>query len=380
MRMKQAFSVLPLACLLPLQLIYATEPQEAAYTYEYGEDYDEPEDKEYSEEEQATALAILKDLYAEQIRIIGRVNNKETADAAVDLLHHQTDHLTPELLRALNHCDLKERIRIRDAFKRQFTTKHKELKQQLYFGSTLLARELSGSTAFAQPPSPMPEDLQHEIFEPTPHTDTEEDTDLLVTGGPGFTQETAWQLTLPPDKVAKEAIVDHITSALTVTPINKRHWDWNDPQLEVVFANGKVYYHLILDIYTSADAPDASRFELEQWYDISATYPFASEAEWQAEQERLIQNIQTLCEVLSHIQNKESAEASSAQTKAIVANIRSGYTAYYLLDGDSEQFQTFNAKAAPHFRKMSEEVTRIRRENFFGSETLQEVIKPEGNF
>ncbi len=373
--MRHTLFALSFFCGSLMQSIYAQEPAEAVDAYDYDGDYEEPEDKEYTPEEQAAALETLKGIYASQLKIILNVHDKESADAAVDLLRKQFLMFTPELLHVLDSTDYEARAQLNKAASRQLKAKHQELKQQLYFGSTLLAKELAGSTSYTVPATPLPEDYKAKLIKDTPY-DTSED--VRITGGNGFTKESAWKLTVSRQQPAQYVVLHHIDATLDLSSVLESGWDFSNPTLSVVFADNKAYMLLKMDLYSTADTPVEPRHELEQWFDLSASYPFGSEAEWHAQLERMIDNIANLQTALGRIQNKESADAEAAHITTLLADIRAGYTAYYLLNDDSELHEQFHLKAAQHTRTMKAEVERIRKANHFDSVALKKVIKDKG--
>ncbi len=365
-----AFFYLPL-----LQPLNAQQPAQQADAYDYDEDYDELEDKEYTEEEQAAALETLKGIYANQLKIIQNVHDKESADAAVHLLQKQFEILTPELLHVLDSTDYKARVQLKKIASKQFKARNQELKQQLYFGSTLLAEELAGSASYTVPPTPLPEDFKTKLITNTPYDGADE---IQVTGGKGFTKETAWKLTASVQEPAKYMVLHHADQKLDLSYILERRWDYSNPTLSVVFADNKAYMLLKIDLYNTADTPVTQRHELEQWYDLSAIHPFATEAEWHAQLNLLIDNIGNLQTALGKIQSKETADAAAAPITALLADIRAGYNAYYLLIDDSELYEQIHLKAAEQTRTMKAEINRIRKANHFDSEALKKVIKDKG--
>lgn len=378
--MRHTLFLLSFFCYPLMQPVYAQEPATEVDSYDYEDDYEEPEDKEYTPEEQAQALTTLEGIYAGQLKIMQNVHDKETADAAVHLLEKQYKLLTHELLQVLKSTNVEARFQIYTSYSHQLNARDQELKKQFYFGSTLLARELAGSTSYTVPPTPLPEDLKTKLIKNKPF---EYSAEIQITGGNGFTRETAWKLTTQKQEQepepAKHIILHHMDTKLDLSSICEKHgWDWSTPTLSVVFADSKAYMLLKMDLYRVIDIPVEPRHELEQWYDLSACYPFTSEAEWHAQLDLVIDHLKTLQTALRRIQNKETADTEAAHITALLADIRAGYIAYNLMDDNSELYKQFHLKAEQELHTMKAEINRIRKADYFGSDSLKSVIKDKG--
>jgi hypothetical protein len=125
-------------------------------------DYEEEEDIIYTPEQQADALAKLKDCSEQSLRALRSVYDRASADAAVALLQ-KSNHTLTDITPILASMDQNEVMSILFITGEQQEEEIRRLAKVQFYGSEALAKELTGSAALVRPAATMPDELK-ELF------------------------------------------------------------------------------------------------------------------------------------------------------------------------------------------------------------------------
>ena len=368
---------------------------------DYEEDYEEEADIVYTEEQKTEAMTKLKEFVESSTNAARGVNSRETADAAVALLQETTKGVQ-EITPVLRSLDQNEVMTIIYSGREQMEKEINRLIQENFYGSEALAKELVGSAAMARPAKPLPDELKEQFIDmdgkstPLPpvvvleegedgsvriveqgddEDEEEEEEELNVSGGPGFTQETAWVLEASDNEKLKgrpaEDYISFIDAKLNLEAIVDSGYDFANHQLETVYANGKVYCHLTADLLPEEEGAD--RYVFEQWLDITAYSVFTSQEEATKHAEESMKLLTDSMKVLLTVKDKASADAAAAQLSAIAAKITPKHAAA-MQALSTEQKIALAEKNGIDPMGDAERISKVVSEKFYGSDKLKAAM------
>ena len=379
----------------------AEEDYDEADTDYEEEDYEEEADIVYTEEQKADALAKLKDNAEQIINTVRGINSRETADAAaapLDAAEETLHEITP-VLRSL---DQDEVLTIVFKTREQMNKEIQRLEKENFYGSEFLALKITGNAFLARPALPLTDELKAEFINmdgkatpPTPvvvleegeggsvhiveqgddEEEEDEEEEPNVSGGPGFTQETAWVLEASDNEKLKgrpaEDYISFIDAKLNLEAIVDNGYDFANHQLETVYANGKVYCHLTADLLPEKEGAD--RYSFEQWLDITAYSVFTSQEEATKHAEEGMQLLTDSMKLLLTVKDKASADAAAEQLSAIAAKITPKHAAA-MQALSTEQKIALAEKNGIDPMGDAERISKVVSEKFYGSDKLKAAM------
>ena len=365
------------------------------------EDYEEEADIVYTEEQKADALAKLKDDAEQSINTVRGINSRETADAAAATLNAAQKTLR-EITPVLRSLDQDEVMTIVFKTRAQMAQEIQRLTKENFYGSEALALEITGNASMARPALPLTDELKAEFINmdgkatpPPPvvvleegeggsvriveqgddEDEEDEEEELNVSGGPGFTQETAWVLEASDNEKLKgrpaEDYISFIDAKLNLEAIADNGYNFDNPQLETVYANGKVYCHLTADLLPEKEGAD--RYVLEQWLDITAYSVFTSQEEATKHAEEGMQLLTDSMKLLLTVKDKASADAAAEQLSAIAAKITPKHAAA-MQALSTEQKIALAEKNGIDPMGDAERISKVVSEKFYGSDKLKAAM------
>ena len=374
----------------------ADEDEEDAADYE--EDYEEEADIVYTEEQKAEAMTKLKEFVESSTNAARGVNSRETADAAVALLQETTKGMV-EITPVLRSLDQNEVMAIIYSGREQMEKEINRLIQENFYGSEALAKELIGSAAMARPAKPLPDELKDQFIDidgkstPLPPVvvleegeggsvriieqddNEDEEEELPISGGPGYTQETAWVLNPSDYEELKgqpaEEYLHFISGKLNMEAVVDSGYDFGNHKVETVYANGKVYCHMTVDLLPEEEGAD--RYVLEQWLDITAYAAFTSQEEATKYAEEGMQLLTDSMKLLLTVKDKASADAAAEQLSAIAAKITPKHAAA-MQALSTEQKIALAEKNGIDPMGDSERISKVVSEKFYGSDKLKAAM------
>lgn len=331
-------------------------------------DYEEEADIIYTPEQQADALAKLKACSEQSLLALRSVYDHASADAAVALLQ-KSKHTLTVITPILGSMDQNEVMSILFITGEQQEEEIRRLAKAQFYGSEALAKELTGSAALVRPAATMPDELK-ELF-----LHKEAATTPAVSGGPGYTQETAWVLepTETDDRIqgSLTKYMRIIAPKINQLAIYEARFGIGAPMLKTVFANGKVYVHLTFDLLPKGDG---DRYILEQWLDITACALIRSEEDMLQYAEEGVHIVADIIKLLSAVSDKDSADKAADTILALSEKISPKHSAAIGLLSE-EQTMSLAIESGISPEKDGDIIERIIDADFFGSKKLEKAME-----
>ncbi len=366
---------------------------------DYEGDYEEEEDIVYTDEQKAEALEKLKARAAASLEALRGVSNKETADAASPVID-ESNKIIREITPILRQLDQEEVMSIIYKSREDMGEEIGRLIEQNFYGSTDLAAMLTGSSAMAKPVQPLPDELKERFIikegtykfpapepivvvedgavklQPEQDDDKEEEEEngIELTGGPGFTQQTAWVFRNTTNQELKgkalSTYADVIVSKINMDEIFECNLDTGSYECKAVYTNGKVYCYLKVDLLPDTDG---DRYLLEQWLDITPYSLFSTEEELQKYNTESLNFILEAMKLLVTVKDKDSADAAAASLLEIKKKITPKHIAATNMLSPEERRKSAE-QMAENLRTMSNDINKLIRNKFYGSEKLKKAM------
>ena len=322
----------------------------------------------YTAEQQTEAMAKLKACGEQNLRALRGIKDLAGADAAATVLQESARILT-EITPILGTMDQNEVMQVLFITGEQMEEEIQRLAKDHFYGSEALAKALTGSAAIIRPTVPLPDALKEQFIEQNAVSAP------AVSGGPGYTQETAWIL----DDTNKDVLLARtrahyaslILHKLNRRAISKANYDIATTQPEIVFANGKVY---ILVKYDLLPRGDGDRHILEQWLDITACSLITTEEEMQQYAKEGVQIVTAIVKQLYKVSDKNSADTAADAILVLAKQLTDKHTsAIRLLDDKQSISLAIENGIFPE--NDGEHIENIINANFFGSEKLEKAME-----
>lgn len=366
---------------------------------DYEGDYEEEEDIVYTDEQKAEALAKLKARAAVSLEAVRGVSSKETADAASSVIG-ESNKIISEITPILRQLDQGEVMSIIYKSREDMEEEIDRLIEQNFYGSTDLAVMMTGSSAMAKPIQPLPDELKERFISkegtykfPAPNgivvvedgvvklqpdqdddKEEEEENGIELTGGPGFTQQTAWVFRDTANQELKGKALstyeDVIVSKINMDEIVECNFDTGSYECKAVYTNGKVYCYLKVELLPDKDD---DRYLLEQWLDITPYSLFSTEEEHQKYNTESLNFILEAMKVLVTVKDKDSADAAAASLMEIKKKITPKHIAATNMLSPEGRCKSAE-QVAEHLRTMSNDIDKLIRNKFYGSEKLKKAM------
>lgn len=362
-------------------------------------DYEEEENDSYTTKQIDEAKSELKKLSQQYLELIRGVTDTASANATAPHIAACNESMH----RIMERVSKNMRLMAFDIFSdyEEQDTQHeiKRLKSQHFFGSEPLAIELTDCAAFAHPAIPLSAELRAQFSKldgepdklpPTIQLREIENSDgrykltLVETnienlpklsGGPGFTQQTAWVLEASENEEMMNRPMYYYAVFLSAKcdedTIYSEGYYFNEAEAEIVFADGKVYCHRIMDILPEEDK--GGRYVLEHWLDITAYTIFRTQEEMQQFAEEGAQFLAEHTKLLLTATDKASADAAADALTAMASQITPKHKAAVDMLGTEQKFAMVRRHGVNPGRH-SWIMQSLIAHHFHGSQKLQKAV------
>ncbi len=333
--------------------------------------------------EEAPATAEQQQALQEYIRIrkdclsaLRGVCNKETADAAAELTRRYEKRLE-ELLLLFRQMDPESISSTLNSARLGRTAFKKEMDRLLladFYGSAALSDAIMETPVHALPAQELPQNIRQELEKRAQEAlRTRGKLKELVSGGPGFTQESAWILTAVPDIRLMDACSMMLSLLYTDTNmLESAGLESSAVYNEKLFTDDKALIRICVDIIPTGDAPSA-RYRFTQWFDVSSIVPYRSEADVNQAVLNLLHTIQQITKLAENIRDKDSADASAEKFSLLVNSSRLQLQGFRWLNENEfmDLLQEHNINADTLFAPL----LKLREADFYGSEKLRNTLR-----
>ena len=337
---------------------------DADYEEDYGEDYEEPSERTYTAEEKAAAEQKFAELLRGMNTALQGVKDKATADAAAPIYAEHEEHLMEdEVLRALSGVDIPA-----DVYEllRQRSELQAALKETFYYGSAALAEAVSGDAEDALTPQPLTPEIQAALLEDENEdnvrvdfessSDGEESTTL--SGGPGFTRETAWVSSATNSASARFSQMLLLDKYSNIS---------SSAGMKQVIEADKVYY-----VYTLDFVVDGVKYRGDVWVDVSSGIKIYTPEQQQAALEHAIAVVREAADILKGIHDKATADAAAERLPELRQSLYEE-TREILNSMDPKTVIEAIKAAAPSDEELKAHQKRLKDNDFYGSEKLKSL-------
>lgn len=335
---------------------------DADYEEDYGEDYEEPSERTYTAEEKAAAEQKFAELLRGMNTALQGVKDKATADAAAPIYAEHEEHLMEdEVLRALSGVDIPA-----DVYEllRQRSELQAALKETYYYGSAALAEAVSGDAEDALTPQPLTPEIQAALLEDENEdnvrvdfessSDGEESTTL--SGGPGFTRETAWVSSATNSASARFSQMLLLDKYSNIS---------SSAGMKQVIEADKVYYVFTLDFVV-----DGVKYRGDVWVDVSSGVKIYTPEQQQAALERAVAVVREAADILRGIQDKATADAAAERLPELRQSLDEETREILNSMDHKTVFKALEA-AGLSDEEMKAHQKRLKDNDFYGSEKLK---------
>ncbi len=344
---------------------YEEEAAEYEEDEDFGEDYEEPSERTYTAEEAAAAFKQYIAHLQKNLDCLLSITDKASADAAAPTLEELRDNspirslINPLSQHTITEEDGAEITRIMNESDKCRQT----LDEAYYYGSEALAEALTGDKTNALAPIPMPPEVQKALSQTDTFKDfnitiNEEELQKVVSGGPGFTRETAWVCNTKRSFVAREFATDIL---MTYSCPVKR------AKTEERVIDGKIYC-----VATAYFSYEGARYSAEVWTDISSACKIYTEEQKQAALNMVVDLNRKLYELLANVHDKATADAAADFAKESNESLTD--ETKNILDSIDRKvlMEAINA-VTPSRDEMYQLFSRLKENDFYGSEKLRDL-------
>lgn len=348
------------------------EDYNEVYNEVYGEDYEEEEDRTYTEEEMEAALKTFTELNTKMTEVLKGVKDLATADAAapayVALEKELEDKKLANILMAImqkkGFSVLMEGISAR-------RKSADELQKVFFYGSVALAEAVTGDASDAMAPQPMTDDVRQAIIQNMNYGEDEDnnemvvhiglsgDSNLVESGGPGFTRETAWV-----SSAKDRSTADFHTGLI----MSRKYEECNIADKKEVKHEGHVYH-----VVTADFVHENIKYRADVWVDVTAGYKTYTPEQQQAALEKLAATLQEISDILRGIKDKATADAAAEKLQELYKSCTSPELIDILMSMDREKVREAMKAAAPSEEEMEAIRQRLKENDYYGSEKLKEL-------
>ncbi len=342
---------------------------EEDYDEDYGEDYEEPSDRVYTEAEMEAALQKFAELNNKMAELLRGVHDRATADAAAPAYTALEKELhADELDRALQQLTEKKGYSVLVEHLRVGSETEEKLEEAFYYGSTALAKAVSGDATDALQPVPLTPEVQTALLRSDEETerfvgimDGVKISDDKISGGPGFTRETAWVCTAENRREA---------SVMAQMIIFRRYeGSVNMVDSKDVSEDGHVY-----KVFTADFVHEDIKYRGDVWVDITSGCKAYTPEQQQATLDKITGSIRELSAIVAGIKDKATADAAAERIPELIQVLMNPGDYDILLSMDQEKVQEAVKAASPPKDEQRAITERLRENDYYGSEKLKEVL------
>lgn len=325
---------------------------------------------------QQQALAEFIRLQQEYLQTLRSVCNRETADAAATLYHRHMQRLE-ELTAVFEQMNPDTVQQALDNAGIRYQHTRKEMERLLladFYHSAALSDATMESPVHALPAQDLPAELQQRLEKNAQDSAFfREKMGQSISGGYGFTPQTAWVLREAPDISLQETCTVLAGYLFPETGMLKSSGlEASAVYGEKLFTDGKALIRLCVDIIPAGDSPNA-RYRFSQWFDVSAVVPFRSEADVERAAIQLGTTLQQMSNLAAGIHDKASADAAAEQLSALEKRAQKQSAGLrWLTEAEFEKIILRN-RIAP-LSTLFAPFHKLREANYYGSEKLQNTL------
>ena len=272
-------------------------------------------DKDEEEDETSTLKSMHDDTqaclaqYEAKLKLLRGVHDKDSADAAADsLLDLATDiHSVPHYVTGGLH----ERL----YFDEVYDGEENRLRDARCYGSASLAEVLECEDELHTPQALTPEAANEiEQLIRTALAESPHDERTLITGGPGFTHETAWripaEISTPTNHSDEDFEMTHNAYVDLLLDILVPNDAFSEEDIKTGTINGRLYR--VSDISVTLND---TLYEYKMWVDVSDGRDIPTEAEYKAAYAAKSQQLKETAEILSKVTDTATADAAAELLK-----------------------------------------------------------------
>ncbi|MDO5471207.1 MAG: hypothetical protein Q4F38_07880 [Akkermansia sp.] len=375
MKMHRFLATLFLAaplCLADTTDTDANADLEADYEEEdYGEDYEDPGERTYTEAEIDTELQKLSAHFQKRADLLDTVKDLATADAAAEAYGADFDpEMGMQTMRILSqlHETNADKARMFITSLPNIPEKITALQKVYFYGSKALAKAVTGSEEAALKPQPITPEVQAALAEKI-QAEAEEDEDdeftlndqeITLTGGPGLTRETAW-VSSASDSESARIHAHHIA-------VMKIPGRVNPVKASQQVVDGKVYRCISIEVVR-----DDTKYLAEVWVDVSAGCKAYSPEQQKAVLDKLCDSIRKASELMRAVKDKASADAFADYMKSREQLGLTDEEHEILSSIDDDKIRECTQDLIPSSQEQQELKKKFIENNYYGSEKLKEL-------
>lgn len=352
------------------------EPADVCADYEedYGEDYEEPSERAYTPEEQAAALQKFAELLRAMNTTLMGVKDRATADAAASLYsEHENNIMKDDVLLALRGVDPEDVIGLLKQRRELVST----LNYAYYYGSVALAEAVTGDADDALEPQPLTPEVQAALVKGEAEDDDttrvvfalsedgeltgEDEGEPTLTGGPGFSRETAWV------DSAKDSDSSLFYGAHL---LRDKYTDFSATVgMKQVVEADKVYY-----VYAVDFVKDGVKYRGDVWVDVTVGCKIYTPEQQKAALDRVVAIARESADIIRGVQDKASADAAAERLTELRAGLDEE-TRDILESIDYEIFIEAVREVVPSDEEMETHRKRLDDNDCYGSEKLMDKLR-----
>lgn len=375
MKMHRFLATLFLAaplCLADTTDTDANADLEADYEEEdYGEDYEDPGERTYTEAEIDTELQKLSAHFQKRADLLDTVKDLATADAAAEAYGADSDpEMGMQTMRILSqlHETNADKARMFITSLPNIPEKITALQKVYFYGSKALAKAVTGSEEAALKPQPITPEVQAALAEEIQAAAKEDEDDeftlndqeITLTGGPGLTRETAW-VSSASDSESALIHAHHIA-------VMKIPGRVNPVKASQQVVDGKVYRCISIEVVR-----DDTKYLAEVWVDVSAGCKAYSPEQQKAVLDKLCDSIRKASELMRAVKDKASADAFADYMKSREQLGLTDEEREILSSIDDDKIRECTQDLIPSSQEQQELKKKFIENNYYGSEKLKEL-------
>lgn len=375
MKMHRFLATLFLAaplCLADTTDTDANADLEADYEEEdYGEDYEDPGERTYTEAEIDTELQKLSAHFQKRADLLDTVKDLATADAAAEAYGADFDpEMGMQTMRILSqlHETNADKARMFITSLPNIPEKITALQKVYFYGSKALAKAVTGSEEAALKPQPITPEVQAALAEEIQAAAEEDEDDeftlndqeITLTGGPGLTRETAW-VSSASDSESALIHAHHIA-------VMKIPGRVNPVKASQQVVDGKVYRCISIEVVR-----DDTKYLAEVWVDVSAGCKAYSPEQQKAVLDKLCDSIRKASELMRAVKDKASADAFADYMKSREQLGLTDEEREILSSIDDDKIRECTQDLIPSSQEQQELKKKFIENNYYGSEKLKEL-------
>lgn len=340
---------------------------------DYGEDFEEAEDRVYTEEETSAAIKKLSDLFTRMGELLNGVKDKASADAAAADYRKLFEESRSEDMRSvfinyqLNGHEANDELS-RGTY--SLYEAREKLRAVYFYGSADLAEAVSGDASAALEPRPIPAEMQDTLLKgPEDEEGVNivvgvDEEEMSVSGGPGFSRETAW-------------VSGASNRQLALMHSQMMLYQRYKGDVSVVVAEQKTLDNHVYNLITIDIVYDGVKYRSTIWVDISAGCKIYTPEQQQAAIDKISTLLRSVWDIIKTVSDKQSADAAvkhMEEIQTVLAEDASWADVRDVLSSlEREQIEKLMLSVFPAEEREAIG-NRFRENDFYGSQKLKLIF------